>query len=138
MLTLLAFEALLQHNNGDPCRSMASFLTQHTDGWLLPETARLADRDLSHDDRAGHPQPIASSLGCRFNDWQLAQTADEAMRERHLHARNLLGELDYARLLRQLERSQHPSAGEPLRQVAEERTEYEVRQPKDDQPDILE
>ncbi len=39
---------------------------------------------------------MASRLGPRFYDWQLAQSADESWRECHLHARNLLGEHRYA------------------------------------------
>ncbi len=135
VLTLLAFESLLEHGNGG---ATAGFLTAAADGWPTPETVRLADHNLGHDDRAKRHQPVATRLGPRFHDWQLAQTAAEAMRERHLHARNLLGELDYARLLRQLERQDRPSTSEPLRQVADEQAEYEVRQPDGDQPDILE
>ena len=66
---------------------------------MLPETLRLADYGLGHDERARHPQPVASRLGPRFHDWQLAQSAGESWRECHLHARNLLGVHDYARLL---------------------------------------
>ena len=126
VLTQIAFSELPQ------------FTAQATDEWLLPETLRLADYGLGHDDRANHHQPVATALGPRFYDWQLAQTAEEANHERHLHARNLLGELEYARLRRELERRDRPRATEPLRQVAEEREEYEARPPDDDQQDIFE
>ena len=116
---------------------MANFLAQDGDDWLLPETVRLADYGLGHDDRAKHHQPVASRLGPRFYDWQLVQTADEALRERHLHARNLLGELDYARLLREMHRAEE-RPDEPLRQVAEQRADYEISQSTDDQTDIFE
>ena len=66
------------------------------EGWMLPETLRLADYGLGHDERAREPQPVASRLGPRFYDWQLVQSADESWRECHLHARNLLGEHGYA------------------------------------------
>lgn len=56
---------------------------------MLPETLRLADYGLGHDDRAQHPQPVASCLGPRFYAWQLAQTAEESWRERELHAREI-------------------------------------------------
>ena len=138
VLTLLAFESLLQHGNGDPQRGMANFLAQDGDDWLLPETVRLADYGLGHDDRAKHHQPVASRLGPRFYDWQLVQTADEALRERHRHARNLLGELDYARLLRDAERTAQEPTEEPLRQVAEPRAKYQISQSTDDQTDIFE
>ena len=45
-------------------------------------------------------------------------------RERHLHARNLLGELDHARLLREIERQTQPER--PLLEVAEPRAKYEL------------
>ena len=55
--------------------------------------------DSAHDHRAKEPQPVASLLGPRFYDWQLVQSSEESRRERHLHARNLLGVHDYAMLL---------------------------------------
>ena len=69
------------------------------EGWLLPETLCLSDYGLGHDDRAKEPQPVASRLGPRFFDWQLAQSPEESWRECHLHARNLLGEKGYRDLL---------------------------------------
>ncbi|MFM7550739.1 MAG: hypothetical protein ACKO8I_18135 [Cyanobacteriota bacterium] len=64
---------------------------------------RLADYVLGHDDRALEHQPVASRLGPRFYDWQLAQSAEESWRECHLHARNLLGEAGYQQLLAEIE-----------------------------------
>ena len=103
VLTLIAFhdlESKIQTAGGDREKGIEAFLTQnHGEGWMLPETLRLADYGLGHDDRAKHPQPVASRLGPRFYDWQLAQSADESWRECHLHARNLLGTDGYAQLL---------------------------------------
>ena len=142
VLTMIAFNALAQDVSMAGCNvghGVAAFLSRNnSDGWLLPETVRLADSDLGHDDHAKRHQPVASRLGPRFYDWQLAQTTDEGTRERHLHARNLLGELGYARLLRELERSSHQPAEEALPEVAEGRAKYGVGQAKDDQSDILE
>ena len=43
-----AFEAFLAQNDGE--------------GWMLPETLRLADYGLGHDERAQkNPQPVAST-----------------------------------------------------------------------------
>ena len=137
VLTLLAFDALHQHGNGDPQRGL-TLPTGQADGWPLPETIHLADHGLGQDARAQHHQPVASRLGPRFHDWQLAQTADEGTRERHLHARNLLGELAYARLLRQLERPHAKPAEERLPRVAEQRARYGADQADEDQTDILE
>ena len=106
VLTLVAFqdlEAKIHAARGNLKHGIEAFLTQHQgDGWMLPETIRLADYGLGHDDRANQPQPVASRLGPRFYDWQLVQSADESRRECHLHARNLLGAHGYAMLLVEL------------------------------------
>ena len=103
VLTLVAFqdlEAKIDSAGGDRERGIEEFLAQNDgEGWMLPETLRLADYGLGHDDRARVPQLVAARLGPRFYDWQLAQTPEEAVRECHLHARNLLGADGYARLL---------------------------------------
>ena len=100
VLALIAFhdlQAKIDAANGDRERGIEAFLTQNDgEGWMLPETLRLADYGLGHDEHARHPQPVASRLGPRFYDWQLVQSADESWRECHLHARNLLGEHGYA------------------------------------------
>ena len=140
VLTLIAFHDLQAHiaSAGDQHAGIEAFLTQNAgDGWQLPETLRLADYDLGHDDRAQHPQPVATRLGPRFYDWQLAQPADEAQREGRLHARNLLGELNYTRLMRQAKAGPRTRDETPLPQVAESRAEYAADQPKDDQTDIF-
>lgn len=56
------------------------------DGWHLPETLRLADYSLGHDDRARASQPVAEALGPRFLDWQLAQSPAESWAECARHA----------------------------------------------------
>jgi len=71
----------------------------------------MADYGLGHDDRAKEPQPVASRLGPRFYDWQLAQSPEESWRECELHARNLLGEVGYQALLTDIEREKR---GEPV------------------------
>ena len=100
VLTLVAFhdlQAKIDAASGDRDSGMEAFLAQNDgEGWMLPETLRLADYGLGHDERAREPQPVASRLGPRFYDWQLVQSAEESWRECHLHARNLLGEDGYA------------------------------------------
>ena len=56
---------------------------------MLPETLRLADYGLGHDERAQVPQPVAAQLGPRFYAWQLAQSPDEFRAECRIHAQNL-------------------------------------------------
>ena len=106
VLTLVAFhdlESKIQEAAGDREKGIEAFLAQnHGEGWMLPETLRLSDYGLGHDDRAGHLQPVAGRLGPRFYDWQLVQSVDESWRECHLHARNLLGTRDYGLLLVEL------------------------------------
>ena len=83
VLSLIAFheleriglEAFLALNDGE--------------GWMLPETLRLADYGLGHDDRAKEHQPVASVLGPRFYDWQLSQSVEESWEECARHAKLL-------------------------------------------------
>jgi hypothetical protein len=107
VLTLVAFHDLEQRIRdcaGDREKGIEAFLTQNDgEGWMLPDTLRLADYGLGHDDRAKVHQPVASRLGPRFYDWQLVQTAEESWGECHLHARNLLGEAGYRQLLADIE-----------------------------------
>ena len=106
VLTQIAFRDLatrIHAADGDRDQGIRDFLAQNDgEGWLLPETLRLADYGLGHDDRARHHQPVAARLGPRFYDWQLAQGGDESWGECHLHARNLLGHAEYAQLLDRL------------------------------------
>ncbi len=127
VLAQIAF-ADLQRNidsaAGDLETGIQSFIAQnHGEGWHVPETLRLADYNLGHDDRAQRAQPVATALGPRFYDWQLAQPPEEAWVETHLHARNLLGEHGYRRLLADVEqrrRQRSPdTAHQPLSEVAE-------------------
>jgi len=103
VLTLVAFHDLEQKIHecgGDREKGIEAFLNQNDgEGWMLPETLRLADYGLGHDERAKEHQPVASRLGPRFYDWQLAQSPEESWRECYLHARNLLGQNGYLDLL---------------------------------------
>jgi hypothetical protein len=93
VLTLVAFADLaekIRAAGGDREAGIEAFLNQNEgEGWMLPETLRLADYGLGHDERAKHPQPVASRLGPRFYDWQIAQTAEESWRECEIHTKNL-------------------------------------------------
>ena len=137
VLTLVAFhdlETKIRDAGGDRGKGIEAFLNQnYGEGWLLPEALRLADYGLGHDDRARHPQPVASRLGPRFFDWQLAQSPEESWRECHLHARNLLGEHRYRRLLEDIERGTERREWEEadLPRVAEPEVEYNTEKPKE-------
>ncbi|MBK8803704.1 MAG: hypothetical protein IPN71_16975 [Fibrobacteres bacterium] len=85
VLSLVAFhdlQKMIEANGGDREKGIEAFCNQNNgEGWMLPETLRLADYGLGHDDRALEPQPVASVLGPRFYDWQLAQTPEESWAE---------------------------------------------------------
>jgi hypothetical protein len=112
VLTLVAFHDLeekIRTCGGDREKGIEAFLNQNDGkGWMLPETLRLADYGLGHDDRAKEHQPVADRLGPRFYDWQLAQSPEESWRECHLHARNLLGKAGYLNLLAEVLRDAAP------------------------------
>ena len=134
VLAQVAFADLRRHidsADGDPEAGLQSFMAQnHGEGWHLPETLRLADHGLGHDDRARQHQPVATELGPRFYDWQLAQPPEEARCETHLHARNILGDHAYRRLLRDLDQTTaRPLADSaaPLSEVAEQRRSWHNR-----------
>ncbi len=111
VLTLVAFHDLQQKiadHGGDRDKGIEAFLTQNDgEGWMLPDELRLEDYGLGHDARADRPQPVASRLGPRFYDWQLAQDPAESWAECELHARNLLGPDRFSD--RRLEGATHPS-----------------------------
>ena len=132
ILTLVAFydlETKIRESYGDVEKGIETFLNQNNgEGWMLPETLRLADYGLGHDERSKNPQPVASRLGSRFYDWQLTQNTEESWRECHIHARNLLGERDYNKLLEDIDKgklkAEYPLTGEtgisPTKKVAEQ------------------
>ena len=131
VLTLIAFhdlEAKIAAAGGDREHGIRAFLAQNGEGWMLPETLRLADYGLGHDDRATRPQPVASRLGPRFWDWQLVQSAAEARREQHRHARNLFGPA--AAEPGSPSRFAAPPEAEELPQAAEPAAAYRAPSPK--------
>jgi hypothetical protein len=109
VLTLVAFSDLQTHieaRGGDRDAGITAFLAQNDgEGWMLPDTLRLADYGLGHDDRAQHPQPVASRLGPRFLDWQLAHTPEESWAECERHAKAILGEEGFKVLQHPAEKS---------------------------------
>ena len=80
VLTQIAFQDLRN-------RGIADFQSQNEgQGWMLPETLRLADYGLGHDDRARDHQPVAAALGPRFYPWQLEQSVEKSWKECERHA----------------------------------------------------
>lgn len=103
VLSMAAFRdlgVLLTRHGGNKEVAIKQFVQQNDgEGWQLPETLRLADYGLGHDERAKQAQPVRECFGPRFYDWQLAQTPEESWAECHLHARNLLGQAAYEKLV---------------------------------------
>jgi hypothetical protein len=97
----LRHTVLAQVAYADLCaQGLDAFLTgPDGDGWQLPETLRLADYGLGHDTRAQEPQPVASRLGPRFLDWQLAKDPAQSWLECEAHARQLESLWSHARTL---------------------------------------
>jgi len=145
VLTSVAFRDLEETtgaHGGDLERGIAAWLAQNDgDGWMLPETLRLADYGLGHDDRAKQHQPVRERLGPRFLPWQLEQSAEESWKECELHARNLLGELGFRRLQEEMAAGERAYAVRevPVRKVAEEKKgPYEKGKSGEQHPDLFE
>lgn len=109
VLTLVAFQDLknlIDEHGGDRDQGIAAFLAQNNgEGWMLPGTLRLADYGLGHDDRAQRHQPVASRLGPRVLDWQLAQTPEQSWAECERHAKAILGEEEFRKLMQPPEKT---------------------------------
>ena len=80
VLSLIAFHDLLE-------KGLEAFLLQNDgEGWMIPETLKLADYGLGHDERAKEHQPVACRLGPRFYDWQLNEDMRRSWEECAAHA----------------------------------------------------
>ena len=109
VLSLIAFQNLVESG-------VEQFISQNDgQGWLIPETLRLADYGLGHDDRALEHQPVASRLGPRFYDWQLNEDVERSWEECAAHAE----------LIRQI-----VPLPEDNDEVAEPAAEYAVENPQ--------
>jgi len=123
VLALVAYAELndvIRAHGGDRDRGIEAFCAQNDgDGWMLPETLRLADFGLGHDERAKEPQSVRERMGPRFVPWQIDQPVEESWAECERHARNILGPEGFAALQAEL-RGETPMPGKPpLLKVAE-------------------
>lgn len=84
VISLIAFHDLKE-------KGMEAFLEQNDgEGWMLPETLRLADYGLGQgDESANTPQIVRGVFGERFYDWQLSQDPTESWEECAMHAENI-------------------------------------------------
>lgn len=74
-LQAMGLEVFLAQNNGE--------------GWMLPETLRLSDYGLGHDDRARQSQPVASQFCDCFLPWQFNEDVEQSWEECRRHAENI-------------------------------------------------
>jgi len=77
----------------------------HGEGWMIPETLTYKvnpDGKIVFDSADGKTVPVRERLGPRFLDWQLAGTPEESWKECEMHARNILGEEGFAKLMAEI------------------------------------
>jgi hypothetical protein len=75
------------------------------EGWMIPETLTYKvnpDGIIVFDTVDGKTVPVRERLGPRFLDWQLAGTPEESWKECEMHARNILGEEGFAKLMEEI------------------------------------
>jgi len=75
------------------------------DGWMIPEILTYKinpDGTIAFDTPDGMKVPVRERLGPRFLDWQLTGTPEESWRECEMHARNILGEEGFAKLMEEV------------------------------------
>jgi hypothetical protein len=115
VLSLLAFRDLLRMvdaYDGDQSKAICAFCANNDgEGWMLPEKVRLADLGLGHDERAQELQPVREKMGPRLYDWQLEQTVEESWAECEQHARNILGDEEFERMMENQEEEEYPRIG---------------------------
>ncbi|MBZ5708108.1 AAA family ATPase [Nannocystis pusilla] len=124
VLTLVAFDALgrlLAEHPGDRDAAIRAFSELNGgEGWMLPDTLCLAEHGLGHDARARVSQPVASRLGPRFLDWQLAQTPEESWAECERHARALLGDEEFERRFAEEPEPESSAPAQPVERPTED------------------
>ena len=73
------------------------------DGWMIPETITYAirpDGTVVFDTPDGITVPVRDRLGPRFLDWQLEGSVDESWAECERHARAILGDEEFERMMK--------------------------------------
>jgi len=101
-----------------------------SDGWMIPETITfkvLADGTIAFDTPDGMTVPVRERLGERFLPWQLEGTPEESWAECEMHARRILGDEEFERMMAESEVGEHTetngSCVEEVLQKATRRTE---------------
>jgi hypothetical protein len=102
VLTIAALSDLqeIAEKQGGHCeKAIDAFCSQNGgEGWMIPEVLCLDEFALGQDDPR-ESRPVRARLGPRHYDWQLERSPEESWAECEIHARNILGEDEYARLI---------------------------------------
>ena len=109
-LTLVAFrdlEKIIEENGGDVEKGIQAFCEQNDgEGWMIPEKIRFIQREdgtLDFDTPDSVEYEVRSKLGPRFYDWQLEGTPEDSWKECEMHARNILGDEEFEKFMKDLE-----------------------------------
>ncbi len=119
-LTLVAFrdlEKMIEEMGGDVEKGIQAFCKQNDgEGWMIPEKIRFIQREdgtLDFDTPDSEEFDVRSKLGPRFFDWQLEGTPEESWKECEMHARNILGDDEFERFMK--ENHDYNNSNEDLR-----------------------
>ncbi len=109
-LPILSLAALIDlercvEEHGNLSDGVVAFLQPGGDGWDLPDTMRLADLGVGHDDGAQEPQPVRDRFGPHLLPMQKDLSVEASWAECERHAQILLGDDGYAALQRDLQRA---------------------------------
>ena len=109
-LSLVAFRDLkkmIEKNEGDCDKGIKEFCEQNNDeGWMIPETISFIQREkgiLEFDTPDSETYEVRSKLGERFLPWQLDGTPEKSWKECEMHARNILGDEEFEKFMKDLE-----------------------------------
>ncbi len=85
------------------------------DGWMIPESITfevLADGTIAFDTPDGMTVPVRERLGERFLPWQTEGTPEESWAECEMHARKILGDAEFERMMLGSEVEEHTETDE--------------------------
>jgi len=109
-LTLAAFrdlEKMINKYGGDIEQGIQAFCNQNDgEGWTIPDKIRFIQKEdgtLDFDTPDSAEYEVRSKLGPRFYDWQLEGTPEESWKECEMHARNILGDKEFDKFMKENE-----------------------------------
>ena len=116
-LALVAFRDLkrtIEACSGDRDSGIQAFCEQNDgEGWMIPETISFIQREngvLEFDTPDSQTYEVRSKLGPRFYDWQLEGTPEDSWKECEMHARNILGDDEFEKFMKELEEGENENS----------------------------